>query len=86
VTEAPDGVLAPVVADAATRAGSDTSAVSVVSAEPADWSDGSLGCPEPGVLYTQALVSGWRIVVRVGDQEVDYRVTGPGAFRICERP
>jgi hypothetical protein len=26
----------------------------VVSAKAVTWSDGSLGCPEPGKLYTQA--------------------------------
>lgn len=80
----PDDVLAPVVADAAARAGVSTSDVRVVSATEAQWPDGGLGCPQPGMLYTQSLVDGYRIVVRAGDRELDYRVRGPGRFRICE--
>ena len=80
----PDDILDPVVADAAARAGMSTNEVRVVSATEAQWPDGGLGCPQPGMRYTQALVDGYRIIVRVGDRELDYRVRGPGRFRICE--
>jgi len=33
-------------------------------AENVTWSDGALGCPEPGMFYTQALVPGYRLVYR----------------------
>ena len=38
----------------------------VLSAEAVTWSDGSLGCPEPGMMYTQALVPGYRVQIRGG--------------------
>ena len=82
----PAEILGPVVADAASRAGVEPSTVVVVSATAVEWSDGSLGCPEPGMLYTQALVSGFQIIVRAGERDLDYRVPGPGRFRLCERP
>jgi hypothetical protein len=81
-----DPIVEPVRADAATRAGVDRSAVEIVQAAAVEWSDGSLGCPEPGMLYTQAIVSGWHVVVRAGGRDFDYRVTGPGQFRLCEHP
>jgi len=28
------------------------------------WSDGALGCPQPDMFYTQALVPGYRLVYR----------------------
>lgn len=81
-----DVIVEPVRADVATRAGVDPTAVEVVTAEAVEWSDGSLGCPQPGMVYTQAIVSGWRVVVRAGGRDFDYRVTGPGQFRLCDRP
>ena len=80
----PSEILAAIVADAADQ-GSEPTDVEVVSAEPVRWNDGSLGCPEPGRAYTQSLVDGYRVIVRVGDVELDYRVNGRGRFRICRR-
>lgn len=82
----PRDVLDPVVADAAERVGVDPAAVTVVSATAVEWTDGSLGCPQPGMGYTQALVSGFQIIVQAGGRTLDYRVRGPGDFRLCERP
>lgn len=39
----------------------DISAVALVRYEEAIWRDGSLGCPQPGMMYTQALVDGYVI-------------------------
>ena len=77
-------LVQPVVADAAARLGVDPAAVVLVSIDAVTWNDGSLGCPKPGEMYTQALVDGHRIVVEAAARTLDYRVTGPGAFRVCE--
>ena len=82
----PAAVLDPVVADAATRLGVEPSAVTVVDAHAETWSDGSLGCPEPGMMYTQALVDGYQVIVEANGTRLDYRVSGPGQFRLCENP
>lgn len=37
--------------------------IAVVSVEEVDWPDGSLGCPQPGMVYTQAIVNGSKIVL-----------------------
>lgn len=50
-----------VVTDAARRFEVDESEVVLARAERVTWSDGSLGCPVPGRMYTQALVPGYRI-------------------------
>ncbi|MGH8945037.1 MAG: hypothetical protein ACRDVL_02680 [Acidimicrobiia bacterium] len=44
--------------------------IELISIEAVTWRDGSLGCPEPGKFYTQALVEGHRIVL--GYQERVY--------------
>src|SRR6267142_112629 len=54
--------------DAARRSQRDASTLEVVSAEPVTWTDGSIGCPQPGRQYTQALVPGFRIRIRAGTE------------------
>ena len=76
------------IVDAATRdAGSrvkiDPGAVEIVSARQVTWSDGSLGCPEAGMQYTQALVPGYRVLLRAGGQQFDYHAAANGHFVLC---
>jgi hypothetical protein len=80
----PDRVMRDIVADAATRAGVASDAVRVVRADARTWGDGSWGCPQPGMYYTQALVDGFQVVVSAGGREYDYRGSGT-RFRLCER-
>jgi hypothetical protein len=52
-------------ADAAQRSGLPAAQLPLVTAESVTWSDGSLGCPKPGMLYTTpANVAGWCCVRR----------------------
>jgi hypothetical protein len=80
--EVPDAVIASVIDAAAAETGVDPADVVVINAEAVTWNDGSLGCPEPGVLYTQALIDGYRVVVEAGGQQLDYRI-GNGEPRLC---
>ena len=82
--EVPTEILAELVADAAERTATEAAAVDVIQAEAVTWNDGSLGCPEPGMFYTQALVDGYQVILQAGDEELDYRVGAGGGFRICE--
>jgi hypothetical protein len=45
-----------ILADAQRRSGVGADRIRVVHSEAVTWRDGSLGCPEPGRLYTQALI------------------------------
>jgi hypothetical protein len=57
-----------------------------IVAERVTWSDGSLGCPEPDVMYTQALVDGYRIVLLTEEGEVAFHgADGEPPIR-CEDP
>ena len=78
-------VLDPILTDAATRAGVNRSDLAVAEARAVTWNDGSLGCPQPGMAYTQALVDGWQVIVEAGDERLDYRVSGPGQFMVCDQ-
>lgn len=58
--------------------------VTIVSAQEKEFSDSSLGCPEPGMSYMQALTSGHQIIVEADGRRFDIRVSG-GHGKICHR-
>jgi hypothetical protein len=64
--------VAPAVDDLAGRLGASPEDIEVVSAEEVTWPDGSLGCPEPGMSYTQALVEGSKVVLKHEDRVFVY--------------
>ena len=81
--EALSAVTAAVLADAAARTGEEPARIEIVSATAVTWADGSLGCPAPGMSYTMALVPGYRIQVRAGEQVLDYHASRRGYFVLC---
>jgi hypothetical protein len=68
---------------AAARTGLPRSALHVVDSESLVWSDGSLGCPEPGMNYTMAPVPGYRIVIEAGGERLHYHATDRGYLMLC---
>jgi hypothetical protein len=78
-----DAVVQAARADAARRTGVAAESLALISAESVTWSDGSLGCPQPGMMYTQALVPGYRIRLRGPDGEMDYHASARGALVLC---
>lgn len=82
----PAEIVDPLLDDAATRSGVPRDQLVVARAEPVTWPDGGLGCPEPGMMYIQVLVDGYWVVIQTGKQELDYRGTDRGGFRLCSRP
>ena len=78
-----DSMVAAALADAAERARPGAPAPSLVSAESVTWSDGSLGCPVPGRMYTMALVPGYRIQIRSGAEMLDYHAGKRGKPVLC---
>lgn len=78
-----DRAVAAARADAAERTGLAPAALELVSADRVTWSDGSLGCPQPGMLYTQALVAGYRVRLRGPSGEMDYHASARGALVLC---
>jgi hypothetical protein len=83
--EVPAEILATILDDLARRANVDQKEIQVIRAEAVVWNDGSLGCPRPGVFYTQAIVDGYWVVGEANGQKYDYRVTKSGHFSLCEQ-
>ncbi len=74
------------VADLAAHLGIDPADVTVVSHEDVTWPDGSLGCPRPGMSYTQAQVPGTRLVLAADGREFSYHAGRSGDLARCESP
>ena len=55
----------------------------LVSAEAVTWPDSSLGCPSPGVSYTQALVDGMRVIVSVAGTRYACRFGAGTDLKLC---
>jgi hypothetical protein len=49
------------------------------------WPDSSLGCPQPGMAYTQVTVDGISIQLQAGDRVYSYHGDGSNAPFLCER-
>ena len=58
--------------------------ITLVSLNAQEFNDSSLGCPEPGMSYLQALTPGYRVVVEADGRRFDVRVSR-GYGRICRR-
>ena len=82
--EVPASLLEDIRADLAQRSGVTQEAILVIRDQAVTWSDGSLGCPQPGVFYTQALVPGYWVVLQVQEKQYDYRASTRGYFFLCE--
>jgi hypothetical protein len=81
--EVPQAILEAILKEVAALARVGPDQVAIARAESVVWSDGSLGCPEPGMMYTQALVNGYWVVIDAAGQKYDFRVDSRGNFRLC---
>ena len=52
--------------------GAESDEITVVSAEEVEWSDTSLGCPEPDGMYAQMITPGYLIVLETGGETYRY--------------
>ena len=83
VSAVPEALQAAVLDDVGKRSGVPRERITLVVAERVTWSDSSIGCPEPGMLYTQSLVPGYRIVAMVKGQHYEYHASTRGEPRFC---
>jgi hypothetical protein len=82
-SQMPEAILGPILDEAAKLANVPHQQLVIVRAEAVVWNDGSLGCPEPGMEYAQALINGFWVVISGAGQTYDFRVGRDGNFRLC---
>jgi hypothetical protein len=81
--DVPQAILDPILNETAGLAKVRREQLVIVRAESVVWNDGSLGCPEPGMMYTQAVVNGYWVVIDAAGQKYDFRVGSRGSFILC---
>ena len=84
--EVPQDLLQQMVDDLSQRIDVPSESITVERAEEVVWRDGSLGCPQPGMVYTQALVPGYRVTLVTAEQHYHYHANDSGYFFLCENP
>ncbi len=60
--------------------------VKVLAIKPVDWSDASLGCPEPDMMYGQVVTPGYQAQVEVDGQVHDVHMDDNGHGVVCTTP
>jgi hypothetical protein len=68
---------------AAAKMGVDASKLTVVHLEQREWSDTSLGCPEPGRVYAQVVTPGWLVVIAGDGQALVYHTDQKERVTLC---
>jgi hypothetical protein len=79
-----DQAIAAAITDLAGRLKASEQDVKVVSAEPRDWPDAGLGCPEPGKVYAQVVTRGFLIVLETAGSTYEYHSSLTDA-RLCQK-
>ena len=68
---------------AADYAGVSPADVDIISIEWVEFSDSSLGCPQPDMAYLTVITPGYKVLARANDKDVDVRVAGQQGL-VCE--
>ena len=82
--EVPAALLDKIRTAVASEANVSAADVKVVSAKAVNWPNGALGCPKPGVMYTQAIVPGYRVELEASGRRFTYNASAKGAFKRCD--
>lgn len=62
------------------------SQVELVSGQIVTWRDSSLGCPKPGMAYSQVLTEGYLIQLAASGKLFQYHSSKSGAPFLCDNP
>lgn len=84
VDPALDRLVRESVADLAPRLGVDEAEITAISATTVTWPNAGLGCPEPGMMFTQVLVDGALVELEHGGQVYRYHAGGSGSPFLCD--
>ena len=84
VSSSDDARVDDAIADLASRLDVAADAITVVSVESRIWSDGSLGCPQPGSPYTQAQVPGYLVILELDGSEYRYHGADGESPTLCD--
>ena len=75
--------VAAALQDAATHLGVAAGELSVQQVEAREWGDSSLGCPQPGLLYSQVVTPGFLIVINSRGKQLEYHSDTRARVVLC---
>jgi hypothetical protein len=70
--------------DLASRITTPADEIALVGFSEVEWSDSSLGCPQPGMDYLQVITPGYLILLEVNAQTYEYHSNKDTYFVYCE--
>jgi len=73
------------IQDLAESEGIDRASIHLVSVESVEWSDASLGCPEPDMVYAQVITPGFLVMLEAKGDTYEYH-TDAGRFVVLCQP
>jgi hypothetical protein len=68
---------------AATHLGVTSDMLRVEQVQSREWPDSSLGCPQPGQLYSQVVTPGYLIVITSGTHQLEYHTDERTRVMLC---
>lgn len=72
--------------DLAQRLSISITQINIMDAKEVTWSNSSLGCPQPGMLYADVLTPGYLILLSANGQDYEYHAGKSSAIFYCENP
>ncbi len=71
--------------DLAGRLAIEVDQIALVELKAVEWSDTSLGCPQPGMMYAQVITPGFLIILATEGQTYEYHADRGRVVTLCER-
>lgn len=70
--------------DLAKRLSIEVDQIGLIEAKAVEWSDTSLGCPKPGMMYAQVITPGYRVVLEAEGETYEYHTDQGRVVVLCE--
>ena len=83
--EAPATIVDDLIELVSEEAGVDPSDVVVVGSFAKTWTDGSLGCAEPGIVRTKREQTGYQVELEAAGETWDFRIRDSGEVIACRQ-
>jgi hypothetical protein len=80
----PQPAVDAAVSDAAAHLGVSEIALHVDQVEARQWPDSSLGCPKPGLMYSQIVTPGFVVFLSGAGKRLEYHTDARGTVVLCQ--
>ena len=81
-----DDLVEKAIQDLSDRLNLDRDEIAVVEAREVVWSNSSLGCPKPGMMYADVLTPGYLIILNANNFNFEYHAGQETEVIFCQNP